>query len=203
MKTVLVVKQNDKKAEEIWEKVKFPLKRKSKSKWLALYMGMRSRVFDDWVEDKLKEFPNSVVLHLGCGLDSRFERVKGLSKRWYDVDFEAVIKERKNYYSETDVYSMICADVGDCAFISGLEKSERAIAVLEGLSMYLTNDQLRKIFLALNERFAHLSVLVDCYTPFAVKMSKIKNPVNEVGVAQVFGVENAKVLVIKKDEEVN
>ncbi|MBO7344436.1 MAG: class I SAM-dependent methyltransferase, partial [Clostridia bacterium] len=185
---------DDKKAEEIWGKVEFSLKRKSKSKWLALYMGMRSRVFDDWVEDKLKEFPNSVVLNLGCGLDSRFERVKELSKSWYDVDFETVINERKNYYKETEIYHMICADVRDCSFISGLEKAERAIVVLEGLSMYLTNDQLRKIFASLNEYFPHLSVLIDCYTPFAVKMSKIKNPVNEVGVAQVFGVENSKIL---------
>ena len=34
----------DMKAEEIWEKEGFPLKGKSKSKWLAYYMGMRSAV---------------------------------------------------------------------------------------------------------------------------------------------------------------
>ena len=33
---------SDKKAEEIWEKEKFPLGTKSKSKWLAYFMGMRS-----------------------------------------------------------------------------------------------------------------------------------------------------------------
>ena len=43
----------DKKAEEIWEKEKIPLKRKSKSKWLAYYMGMRSAVFDKWVNDQM------------------------------------------------------------------------------------------------------------------------------------------------------
>ena len=44
---------NDKKAEEIWACEGFSLKRKSKSKWLAYYMAMRSRVFDDWVSKQL------------------------------------------------------------------------------------------------------------------------------------------------------
>ena len=34
----------DKKAEEIWEAEGFELKGKSKSKWLAYYMGTRSAV---------------------------------------------------------------------------------------------------------------------------------------------------------------
>ena len=41
----------DPKAEEIWAAEGFPLKGKSKSKWLAYYMGMRSAVFDRWVAE--------------------------------------------------------------------------------------------------------------------------------------------------------
>jgi O-methyltransferase involved in polyketide biosynthesis len=36
----------DKKAEEIWNKEGFSLKGKSKSKWLAYFMGMRAAVYD-------------------------------------------------------------------------------------------------------------------------------------------------------------
>ena len=36
----------DPKAEEIWAAEGFPLKGKSKSKWLAYCMGMRAAVFD-------------------------------------------------------------------------------------------------------------------------------------------------------------
>ena len=43
---------SDKKAEEIWENEGFELKGKSKSKWLAYYMGMRSAVFDIWLRKK-------------------------------------------------------------------------------------------------------------------------------------------------------
>ena len=37
-------------------------------------------------------------------------------------------------------------------------------------------------------------MLIDCYTPFAVKMSKIKNPVKDVGVRKVFGIESSTYL---------
>lgn len=52
----------------------------------------------------------------------------------------------------------------------------------------------KQILSKLNEKYPHLSVLVDCYTPFAVKMSKIKNPINSVGVTKVYGIESPKIL---------
>ncbi len=183
----------DEKAEEIWGKEQFPLKGKSKSKWLAYYMGMRSAVFDNWVKAKITEYPDAVVLHLGCGLDSRAQRVGG-ALQWFDVDFPAVIAERKRYYTETERYRLLAADIKEPALIDLLPQAERAIVILEGVSMYLTNAELRQTLHNLTIRFSHLSVLVDCYTPFAAKMSKIKNPINDVGVSQVFGVENSSVL---------
>ena len=62
---------NDKKAEEIWAAEGFPLKGKSRSKWLAYYMGIRAAVFDDWVKQQMVKTPDAVVIHIGCGMDSR------------------------------------------------------------------------------------------------------------------------------------
>ena len=183
----------DKKAEEIWQGVQFPLKSKSKSKWLAYYMGMRSAVFDQWVKDKIKNHPKAIVLHLGCGLDSRVLRVD-CNASWYDVDFPEVIAERKTHYSETALYHMIDGDIRNTTFLNCIPKAEHAIVVLEGVSMYLKNDELQKTLAKLTEHFGTLSLLVDCYTPFAAKMSKIKNPVNDVGVKDVFGIANPQVL---------
>ena len=81
----------DKKAEEICSTVKFPLKGNAKSKWLAYYMGMRSAVFDEWVQEKIQANSDCIVLHLGCGLDSRIERLQLQKTIWYDVDFKEVI----------------------------------------------------------------------------------------------------------------
>ena len=106
----------DKKAEEIWEAEGFELKGKSKSKWLAYYMGTRSAVFDEWLSQQMVNAPNGVIIHIGCGMDSRVIRVGTQNHKWYDVDFSEVVTERKRYYTETDNYKMIAGDVRDSDF---------------------------------------------------------------------------------------
>ena len=68
----------DKKAEEIWAEEGFFLGGKSRSRWLAYFMGMRAAVIDKWTEEQLRNNAKSLVIHLGCGLDSRAERVNSL-----------------------------------------------------------------------------------------------------------------------------
>ena len=60
--------------------------------------------------------------------------------------------------------------------------------------MYLTNIELQTLLNKLSKKYSKLSALVDCYTPFAAKISKIKNPINDVGVTTVYGIANEKVL---------
>lgn len=176
----------DSKAEEIWEKEQFPLKGKSASKWLAFYMAMRAHVFDRWLRDSLKENPEAVVLHIGCGMDSRIERVGGATC-WYDVDFPAVIEERKKYYQETKNYVMLGADASKTEWIEALPSDKKAMIVMEGISMYIPFPELTNLLSALNQHFREVKILMDCYTVFAAKASKYKNPINEVGVSVTYG----------------
>ena len=184
----------DKKAETIWDAEGFALKGKSKSKWLAYYMGMRSAVFDDWVKAKLNEFSDSVVIHLGCGMDSRVDRVGTGNHVWYDVDFPEVIQERKRYYQETDHYHMIGSDVRDSGLFQDIPKDKTAIVVMEGLSMYQSLEELKRVFTNIRSHFVNVNILMDCYTVFAARASKYKNPVNDVGVTIVNGIDDPKLL---------
>lgn len=184
----------DKKAEEIWEKEGFQLKGKSKSKWLAYYMGMRSAVFDGWLKNQMNADSEAIVLHIGCGMDSRVERVGTKGHQWYDVDFHDVISERRKYYSENQFYHMIESDARTEEWIEKLPQAKKAIVVLEGVCMYFKLNELRQLMSALNKHFQSVKVLMDCYTERAAKASRYKNPINDVGVTVVYGIDNPKVL---------
>ena len=179
----------DKKAEEIWDAEGFSLKGKSKSKWLAYYMGIRSAVFDDWLRQQAEAMPGGTILHLGCGLDSRVLRTGIMGLKWYDVDFPEVIAERKRYYTESDEYKMLAADLRSEAWHDEICGTS-CIVVMEGVSMYMTPEALKALLAALEKRFEKVALLMDCYTAFAAKMSAYKNPVKEVGVSAVYGVED-------------
>ena len=179
----------DSTAEHIWAQESFPLKGKSKSKWLAYYMGMRACAFDAWLKEQMARFPDAVVLHIGCGMDSRAERVGANGHLWYDVDFPDVIKERKRYFAETAQYRMLPGDARTPEWIHLLPKGKNTLIVMEGISMYLQTDALLQLMQACNGHFAHVSLLMDCYTSFAAKISKYKNPINDVGVTTVYGMD--------------
>lgn len=185
---------HDEKAEEIWKKEAFPLKGKSKSKWLAYYLGARSAVFDEWVKEQIKNMQDTVVIHIGCGMDSRVLRVGEIHCKWYDVDFEQVIKERKRYYDGSENYQMIAGDVREDKWLENIKENNRAIVVMEGVSMYLTPLEMQALRNNLCARFKEVALLVDCYTCFAAKMSKRRNPIKDVGVSMVYGIDDPKTL---------
>ena len=183
---------DDKKAEEIWDAEGFSLKGKAKSKWLAYYMGVRSAVFDDWVKQQMAAMPQAVVIHIGCGMDSRILRVGDEGHKWYDLDFPEVIQERKRYYSESDRYKMLAGDAKDPHWLHAIEEKDAAIVVMEGVSMYLTVDEMRSLADRLCTHFGQIVLLVDAYTTLAAKMSKRRNPINDVGVTEVYGIDDPR-----------
>lgn len=183
---------SDKRAEEIWDKEGFKLKGKSKSKYLAYYMGMRAVVYDNWVSEQINSTENPIVLHIGCGMDSRFERVQNDACLWYDVDFPQVIEERKKYFDESESYRMLCADARKTDWVEKLP-SGNALVILEGISMYFTHDEMKNLLKALCGHFDSVKLLMDCYTVKAAKASKYRNPINDVGVTQVYGTDDPQV----------
>ena len=185
---------HDPKAEEIWAAEGFALKGKSRSKWLAYYMGIRAAVFDRWLKDQTDTDPGAVVLHIGCGMDSRAARTGSGTQQWFDVDFPEVIAERKRYYRETDAYHMIGSDIRDARWLGSIPRGSRAVIVMEGVSMYLTREELKAVLRQWKAYFSEVHILMDCYTEFAARASKYKNPIRDVGVTQVYGLDDPRAL---------
>ncbi len=180
---------NDPDAERIWEMEGFPVKGKSASKWLAYNMAMRASVFDDWTRNMLMQDPDALVLHVGCGLDSRCNRVEHECTLWVDCDFPDVLTVRSKYYTERENYRMMPLDASKPEQISSLPDSDSAVLILEGISMYLTKEQVLAFLKTMKEKYRILHVLMDVYTEFGAKASKYKNPVNDVGVTTVYGID--------------
>ena len=60
--------------------------------------------------------------------------------------------------------------------------------------MYLRPEELKAAFENLNSHFETVHILMDCYTEFAAKASKYKNPINDVGVTEVYGMDDPNYL---------
>ena len=60
--------------------------------------------------------------------------------------------------------------------------------------MYFQPEELYSLLSGLSEHFRSVKILMDCYTVRAAKASKYKNPINDVGVTQVYGYDKLQEL---------
>ena len=180
----------DRTAEKIWAENTVLLGKKSKSKWLAYFMAMRARVFDDWVRKMLAMDSEVLVLHIGCGLDSRVHRVGASGVPWYDLDFPEVIARRRKYYSEDVDYHMVAGDAAQPVWLEGIPRNRTAVIIMEGIAMYLPPDTMERMMAMLSQYFSSAHLMMDVYTNLGAKLSKWKNPVTEVGVTTVYGLNH-------------
>lgn len=180
---------DDPKAEEIIKNVEFDLKALKQSAYLSMYMAARAAIFDDIVNGFIQRRSNAVIVHLGCGLDSRCLRVDQSYKKWYDIDFESVITLRKKFYNIGGKYQMIGSSIADLSWIDEIIVEGAVLIVAEGVTMYLSEEELRKTLEGIATAFGCVEILFDAYSKRAVKLSKYKNPVNRVNAAVQWGMD--------------
>ena len=60
--------------------------------------------------------------------------------------------------------------------------------------MYLPAQAVQALFAALQERFAHATLIMDAYTSFAVRASRYSNPIRSVGAGVITGVDDPTLL---------
>lgn len=106
----------------------------------------RAELIDERVRSLLERTSDAVVLHLGCGLDSRVQRLDpGPGVTWLDVDQQPVIDLRRRFYPDRDGVTTIAASVTDSAWWSDVPVGRPLIVVGEGLLMYLASDGVRTV----------------------------------------------------------
>ena len=71
-------------------------------KTLVNHIALRARHYDEVVREFIGEYPDSVIINIGCGYDHRFERVDNGRIRFFDLDLPEVISLKKEVFSSTE-----------------------------------------------------------------------------------------------------
>jgi hypothetical protein len=141
---------------------------------------LRNRKFDCYARDFLARHPNAVVVHIGCGLDSRFERVAERSGQveWYDLDFPHVIELRRKFIGdERERYHLLGCSVLDNAWLKVVSAHQQRpfLFLAEGVSMHLEEAQIKWLVLALRDRFPGAELVFDAYSPAHLWVSNLQS----------------------------
>lgn len=137
----------------------------------------RSAHFDTWARQFLAVHPEAVVLHLGCGLDARFLRLDpGPGVEWYDVDYPDVADLRRQLYPARDHYHLVSASVTDPAWLADVPADRPVLAIGEGLTMYLTQQDGVGLLRRIVAYFGSGELQFDAFNRLGIK-SQWSNPV--------------------------
>ncbi|MEL7565954.1 MAG: class I SAM-dependent methyltransferase [Dehalobacterium sp.] len=153
-------------------------------------LAMRAAIIDDFSKSFIRENPSCLVLHLGCGLDARFMRLGLHAGMWYDLDFPEVIDIKKQLYCETDSYEYIASSVTDLRWLDGIEAVANDVLVIaEGLFMYLSENEIKALFSALESKFRSCIIIFDAYSKLTAKSSKNHPSLKKTGATIKWGVD--------------
>lgn len=104
----------------------------------------RARLIDDAARAFLARHREALVLHLGCGLDSRVLRLDpGPGVQWFDVDQEPVIELRRRLHDDREGTTTVAGSVTDPSFWSRFSDDLPRLVLAEGLLMYLDPQGVR------------------------------------------------------------
>ena len=164
----------DTKAEELVEKLDYDFSLAEKDTAMRSGVIARTIVLDRLTTAYLAGHPGAVVVNIACGLDTRCYRMTGY-RHWYNLDLPETMAVREKLLPESGTVTQIAMSAMD-DWGSRIEETDAPVLIIiEGLTMYLTEADVQRIFAVIAGRFDAATVLVETMNPMVVKRFKEKS----------------------------
>ncbi|MGC4081405.1 MAG: class I SAM-dependent methyltransferase [Vicinamibacterales bacterium] len=129
----------------------------------------RHRIVDDLVRDRIATDPHRRIIVLGAGFDTRAYRLDG--GRWFELDDVQLLEFKESRLPAADAKNRLeripvafDTTTADC-FLTPLAGDDEAVVILEGVSMYLSDDTLTALARALVRHLPNATLVCDLMSP--------------------------------------
>lgn len=165
---------HDAKAEEIIEKLDYDFSLADKDTAMRSGVIARTIVLDRMTKEWLASHPGAVVVNIACGLDTRCYRMSGYA-HWYNLDLPETMAVREKLLPESGTISQITMSAMEDWGSEISEQNVPVLIVIEGLTMYLSERNIQRIFTVISSRFSNATVFVETMNPTIVRHFKEKS----------------------------
>ena len=147
----------DEMAEKLLDAIDYDFSNLTQNYESALCCVVRARYFDDCLVDYCSKHSNVVIVNVGCGLDTRFQRIGHKAKAtYYDFDLPDVIALRKKLIPESEHNIFLSGSVLDSDWLKFLytkHKNDNIVFVFEGVLMYFDKKDVIHVFNNISSHF--------------------------------------------------
>ena len=128
---------------------------------------MRARQFDKFARDFLARNPGGLVVDLGCGLDTRFNRLDDGKITWLGVDLPEAIELRRKYLPDGERCKTIAQSMFELSWLNEVVQMNKPVIFLaEGVFPYFSTADVRPMVLEMATRFPDGELVFDAASPF-------------------------------------
>lgn len=151
----------DEKAVEIVNALDYDFSKWKKSKTLA-GATLRTRLFDEDVQTFLSSNPTGTIVEIGCGLNTRFERLDNGKARWFDLDLPDSMALRRQFFEDQPRRTMLAASVLDTDWMETvIDTGGPWCFISEAVIIYLSPEQARQAIIQITDHFPGAWILID------------------------------------------
>jgi O-methyltransferase involved in polyketide biosynthesis len=184
----------DEKALAMMEQIDYDFGRFKLASHDQATMMMRLREFDRFVRDFLDRHPAGSVVHIGCGLDTRFGRVDNGQVRWYELDLPEVIALRRQLIPESERCRYLACSVLDKSWLDAADTKPGSpvLFVAEAVFPYFEEVQVKSLFLTLMERLPGSELVCDGFTPLLIWLDNVTLATSKVAARLRWGLRHGR-----------
>jgi O-methyltransferase involved in polyketide biosynthesis len=172
----------DRFAAEAAARIDYDFARLKVDRDLMVGLAMRAHTLDGWTRAFLTGNRDAIVLHLGCGLDSRIFRIDppdGID--WYEVDYPDVIALRRKLYPARDNHHLIGSSVTETGWLAAVPRDRPAMIVAEGLLPYLPEEEVPPLLERLVRHCRSGEIVFDAYSALGLKLIALQPSIRATG----------------------
>jgi len=135
-----------------------------------LVWAIRAYHFDNTVKSFLEHNSNAVVVNIGGGLDTAFQRVDNGSVVWFNIDLPDVAALRQELIPDSERETTIAKSVFDFTWMDDIAemKGRPILFMAAGVFCYFTASEVETLFRRLSDTYPSAHVVFDSMSRFAV-----------------------------------
>lgn len=184
----------DGKAIEMVAQLDYDFSKAEKDAPMSSGVIARTILLDRMVGGFIQENPDGTVVNIACGLDTRVYRLDNGQIRWYNLDLPEVIDIRRRFLDEQGRISTIAKSAMDESWAAEVEEPKgKTLVIMEGLTMYLTGADVKKILSVIYGRFDQAEIIMETMNPFITRHVKEKS-IEASGAKFTWGIKSGREL---------
>lgn len=123
---------------------------------------MRARQFDRFAQYFLELHPDGLVVDIGCGLDTRFDRLDNGRMHWMGIDLPEVIALRTAVLPDGERNRSIAVSMLDLRWLDQLLRVKKPVIFLaEGVFCYFSETDVKQLITGIVNRFPSAELAFD------------------------------------------